>query len=208
MAVDIERIREEIKGVAEVHGLELVALEWLQGPGRGVLRVYIDRPGGHPALVDPARLVTADLCVAVSRDTGAILDADETLVSTAYDLEVSSPGFERPVQKRADFERFAGLEIGVKLRERVESRGTFTGILRGTVDLPQGGFAVKVETAGRVWELPFAKVTRARLSEIKAPKPAKPGKGPSKRTKTDPRPGDASRSDATEGDGKAPSPAR
>lgn len=208
MGVDIDKIRAEIAGVAEVHGVELVALEWLQGPGRGVLRLYIDRPGGHPAVVDPDRLVTADRCVAVSRDVGAILDADESLIPMAYDLEVSSPGFERPVQKRDDFERFAGLEINVKLRERVESRASFTGVLRGTVDLPGGGFAVKVEAAGRVWELPFAKVTRARLSEIKAPKPGRPGKGPSKRTKTEQRPGDAPRSDATEGDGKGPSPAR
>lgn len=204
MGVDIERIRTEIEGVAVVHGVELVALEWLQGPGHGVLRAYIDRPGGDPRVVDPARMITADICAAVSRDVGAILDADESLVPLAYDLEVSSPGFERPVQRREDFDRFAGLEITVKLRERVESRAAFRGVLRGTADAP-GGYAVKVEAEGRVWELPSKRITRAKLAEIKPPRPAKPGKGAAKHTKQ--RPGDA-RSDATEGGDDGSSPAR
>lgn len=204
MGVDIERVRTEIEGLCEVHGVELVALEWLQGPGRGVLRVYIDRPGGDPRVVDPARGITADHCVGVSRDVGAALDADESLVSTSYDLEVSSPGFERPVQKRADFDRFAGLEIGIKLRERVDGRGAIDGVLRGTADAPQG-FLVRVEADGKVWELPSKKITRARLAEIKAPKPTKPGKGASKRTKQ--RPEDA-RPDATEGGDEGSSPTR
>lgn len=204
LGVEIERVRTEIAGLCEVHGVELVALEWLQGPGRGVLRVYIDRPNGDPRVVDPARGITADVCVAVSRDVGAALDADESLVTGAYDLEVSSPGFERPVQKREDFERFAGLEIHVKLRERVGSRGAFDGVLRGTADAPEG-YIVKVETGGQVWELPSKKITRAKLAEIKAPKPTKPGKGPSKRTKQ--RPEDA-RPDATEGGDEGSSPTR
>lgn len=203
LAVDIERLRAEFASVAEVHGVELVALEWLQGPGRGVLRAYIDRPGGDPRVIDPARGVSADICAAVSRDVGAALDADETLVSVAYDLEVSSPGFERPVQKREDFDRFAGLVIGVKLRERLESRGSFEGVLRGTSDAPDGGYVVKVECAGRVWDLPAKKISRAKLAELRAPKPAKPGKGASKFKQ---RPGDAG-SSTEGGDGGSP-PAR
>lgn len=204
MGVDIDRARTEITGIAEVHGVELVALEWLQGPGRGVLRVYIDRPNGDPRVVDPALGITADICVAVSRDIGTVFDMNDEIVSVAYDLEVSSPGFERPVQKRADFDRFAGLAIAVKLRDRVESRGSFEGVLRGTADAPDG-YVVKVETGGKVWELPAKKITRAKLAEIKAPKPTKPGKGPSKRTKQQ-RPGDAR--SATEGGDEGSSPAR
>lgn len=203
LGVDIDRLRAEFASVAEVHGVELVALEWLQGPGRGVLRAYIDRPGGDPRVVDPARGISADLCAAVSRDVGAALDADEGLVTVAYDLEVSSPGFERPLQKREDFDRFEGLVAVVKLRERIESRGAFEGPLRGTADAPDGGFVVKLECAGRVWDLPAKKISRAKLAELKAPRPAKPGKGPSKVKQ---RPGDAG--SATEGgDGGSP-PAR
>ncbi len=46
--VDTQRLKTEIEPLAVAHGVELVALEWLQGPGRGVLRLYIDRPGGDP----------------------------------------------------------------------------------------------------------------------------------------------------------------
>ena len=206
LGVDIHRIKTEFAGIAEVHGVELVALEWLQGPGRGVLRAYIDRPGGDPRVVDPARGISADVCASVSRDIGAVLDADETLIPMAFDLEVSSPGFERPVQKREDFDRFAGLVIAVKLRERVESRGAFEGVLRGTADAPGGGYVVKVDCAGRVWDLPAKQISRAKLAEIKAPAPTKPSRPAKGQGKTKQRPEDAR--SATEGGDGGSSPAR
>lgn len=178
MRVDVEQLRGEIQPLAEIHGAELVALEWLQGPGRGVLRLYIDRPGGDPRVKpDEAHPgPTADLCAAVSHAVAALLDADDR-IEVAYDLEVSSPGFERPVQTRADFDRFAGLEIKVRTRGPIDGKTSFEGALLGTSDVGSE-YVVRVSVGGREVAVPRRQVSRARLLEIKPPKPVKPGKGP------------------------------
>lgn len=179
--VDLQQLKDEIVPIAEVHGVELVALEWALGPGRGILRLFIDRHGGDPRTPPESREAgaTADLCAAVSRDVGAALDTKD-LIHWPYDLEVSSPGFERPVQKREDYDRFAGLKVKVRTRVPVQGKGTFEGTLRGTTDDPQGGFVVKLEVHGKEMELPSREIARSRLAEIKEPPRAKPGKGPKK----------------------------
>lgn len=178
MRVDVEQLRGEIEPLAKRHGAELVALEWLQGPGRGVLRLYIDLPGGDPRVKpDDARPgATADLCAAVSHSVAELLDRDDR-IEVAYDLEVSSPGFERPVQTRRDFDRFAGLGIKIRTRGPLEGKTSFEGALAGTTDVGDG-YAVRVSVGGHEVVIPRRQVTRARLLEIKTPKPVKPGKGP------------------------------
>jgi ribosome maturation factor RimP len=176
--VDVEQLRGEIEPLVESCGVELVALEWLQGPGRGVLRLYIDRPGGDPRVKpdDAHPGTTADLCAAVSHAVADLLDKDDR-IEVAYDLEVSSPGFERPVQTRKDFDRFAGLEMKVRTRGPLEGKTSFEATLLGTTD-DGDGYAVRVSMGGREVAIPRRQVSRARLLEIKAPKPVKPGKGP------------------------------
>lgn len=184
LKVDTQHLKTEIEPLAAVHGVELVALEWLQGPGRGVLRLYIDRPGADPRTPPDERGpgATADVCARLSRDVSAVLDKiDEELIPMAYDLEVSSPGFERPVQKREDFERFKGLTLILKARHAIEGRGSFEGPITGTKDLPDGDYAVCITVENdRAVEVPTRNIARARLAEIKAPKPAKPPKAPRK----------------------------
>lgn len=178
MRVDVEQLRGEIEPIATRHGVELVALEWLQGPGRGVLRLYIDHPGGDPRVkpdeAHPA--VTADECAAVSHAVSGLLDEDDR-IEVAYDLEVSSPGFDRPVQTRQDFDRFAGLVVKIRTRGPLEGKTSFEGPILGTSD-DKDGYAVRVSVGGREVAIPRRQVSRARLLEIKAPKPVKPGKGP------------------------------
>lgn len=203
MRVDVEQLRGEIEPLAQRHGAELVALEWLQGPGRGVLRLYIDLPGGDPRTAhDESRPgATADLCAAVSHAVSAMLDAADT-IEGAYDLEVSSPGFERPVQKREDFDRFAGLVVKVRTRGPLDGRTSFEGPIVGTADAADG-YVVRVSVDGREIAIPRRQVSRARLLEIKQPKPAKPGKGPKA-----PRPANAGGGVTTDGAAKAPAAGR
>jgi ribosome maturation factor RimP len=173
---DLEKLQTQIDAIAAVHGVELVALEWLMGPGRGILRVYIDRPGGDPRTPPtPEAGMTADLCVAVSRDVSAALDVSDD-IELAYDLEVSSPGFERPVQKRADFDRFVGLMVTIKTRVPIGGRGSFEGIIAGTSDVPDGSFSVRLTLGDKEMQIPARSLARAKLLEIKPPKPTKPGK--------------------------------
>ncbi len=180
MKIDTQQLKAEIEPIAAVHGVELVALEWLQGPGRGVLRLYIDRPGTDPRVdAEQGSGATADVCARLSRDVSAALDKYDEEIPTAYDLEVSSPGFERPVQKREDFERFKGLVLKLKTRQAIEGRGSFEGPLTATKDLPNGDYAVCMTVDGdRPIEIATRNIARARLAEIKPPKPVKPAKHP------------------------------
>src|SRR5947208_14745860 len=98
-----ERIREFAEQVAIDHGVELVHVE-LTGPeGHPTVRVFIDKPGG----------VTHEDCSDVSNHLGTVLDVED-FIHFAYTLEVSSPGHELELSKRADYERFAGREATVK----------------------------------------------------------------------------------------------
>jgi ribosome maturation factor RimP len=101
-------LERELEGRVEALGLEFVELERAGSRARPILRVRIDRPGS-----DVGSGVTVDDCTRVSRALESYLDGAEGL-SDRYVLEVSSPGVERPLLRRRDFERFTGRDIVVK----------------------------------------------------------------------------------------------
>lgn len=105
---------------AESLGLELVDIEFIKEGGQFVLRFLIDKEGG----------VTLDDCEAYSRIMDAELDRLDP-INTSYALQVSSPGIERPLKKREDYERFRGKLIQVKLYKAVDGHKTYKGILYG-----------------------------------------------------------------------------
>jgi len=119
------QIRAQVKDLAEplceAEGMELVHLEFQRETSGRTLRVYIDRPDG----------VKMDDCVAISRQLGDLLDVSLT-IEEAYNLEVSSPGVDRPLTKLADFERFQGKQAKVKLARAIEGRKNFQGVVVGT----------------------------------------------------------------------------
>jgi len=125
-------------------GFELVDAR-ASGGGRH-LSIFIDRAGG----------ITVDHCAEVSRQLARVFEVE----GIDYDrLEVSSPGLDRPLCKPADFTRFAGSKVDVKMRTRDESgRKRFTGLLRGAAD----GVAM-VEVEGREVALRLDEIDRARL---------------------------------------------
>ena len=94
-------------------GYELVDVEYAQD---GLLRVYIDAPSG----------IALDDCEKVSRQLSHVLAVEDVDYAR---LEVSSPGVDRPLKKAADFERFAGAEVSVRLRRPLEGRRNFEGVL-------------------------------------------------------------------------------
>lgn len=127
MRKDLEiQIESLIVPILEDYGFELVDLRYKK-EGKGMaLCVFIDKPGG----------ISLDDCVLVSREVGAILEIEDPIQSS-YRLEVSSPGLDRPLKKKADFERFAGNKVKIKTRhmcdpdQRGKPRKTFTGHLLG-----------------------------------------------------------------------------
>lgn len=139
-------------------GFELVDLQ-LQNEGRQqALRIFIDKPGG----------ITLDDCVAVSREVSAILEVEDPIRS-AYRLEVSSPGLDRPLKKVADFERFAGQKVKLKtLRlldpdQRGHTRKTFVGTLLG-LEADQVRLELD-DKRGGVADIPLAEIEKANLLE-------------------------------------------
>ena len=134
--------------VVESMGYELVGVEYTGGSGHGTLRVYIDRDSG----------VSLDDCAAISHQVSGILDVEEP-IKQAYDLEISSPGIDRPLFKLADFERFAGRVAKVRLAAGLDGRRNFKGRLQGVTDAGQ----VAIEVDGEIFDLPYADIARANL---------------------------------------------
>ena len=127
-------------------GFELVDVE--QSPRGRVLRLFIDQP-------DKAGGVDVEDCALVSNQLSRVL----TVENIDYDrLEVSSPGLDRVLKKAADFERFAGSEISLRLRLPVGGRRNFCGLLLGLQD---GRLRLKIDS-GDV-ELDLGNVDKARL---------------------------------------------
>ncbi len=126
-------------------GYELVDLE-MSNRGK-LLRLFIDKPGG----------ITIDDCALVSEHVSHLLAVEHDI---DYDrLEVSSPGLDRVLKKEADFIRFAGNKVQIKLRVPLNGQKRFVGTLRG---IEQG--AVLIELEGSVLSLDLSNIEKARLS--------------------------------------------
>lgn len=103
-----------IKEVVEKEGCILYDIEFTGSGGARTLRVYIDKDSG----------IGIDECTQVSRSLNALLDASEELVpGGAYNLEVSSPGLERPLKKKWHFEKVVGERIDFRLSQPIGSLG-------------------------------------------------------------------------------------
>ena len=129
-------------------GYELVRVQ-ITGGREATLQIMAERQDRRAMLVDD--------CARISREISALLDQADPIAG-AYTLEVSSPGIDRPLMKRADYERFAGHEARLEVDPPVESRKRFHGTL-----LAVEGDDLRLETdAGEVL-LPLASIHRAKL---------------------------------------------
>lgn len=115
-----ERVQQIAEQVAIDHGLELVHAEVAGPENKPIVRVFIDKPQG----------VTHEDCSEVSLHLGTILDVED-FIHSSYTLEVSSPGLERGLYRRADFERFSGSLARMKTRQPIQGQRNFRGRLLG-----------------------------------------------------------------------------
>ncbi|ACG72392.1 protein of unknown function DUF150 [Anaeromyxobacter sp. K] len=149
-----EQVRSLLEPVLERDGYELVEVEWARLAGRWTLRVFIDKAGG----------VGIDDCQAVSKTVEPILDVAD-VIEPAYDLEVSSPGLDRPLRKPRDFDRYAGQRVHVKAYGPVAgtapgapARKHWTGVLKGFRD-----GAVELDVDGVLHRVPHDQIAKANL---------------------------------------------
>lgn len=118
MATLEQKLEEMLQGAVEALGCELWGIE-CQRAGRFLtVRIFIDKDGG----------VTVDDCADVSRDVSAILDVEDP-ISDKYNLEVSSPGLDRPLFTLAQYARYVGEAIVIHLRMAVGDRRKWQGKL-------------------------------------------------------------------------------
>jgi ribosome maturation factor RimP len=146
--VDVRsEVRQLAQPLAEEGGYELVDVE-VSFPGRRIIRVLLDRPGG----------VTVGDCAQFSRRLADCLDMNQT-VTGSYELEVSSPGIERPITTLESVERFAGRRVAVATFEPREGRRHWEGDLLGPND---GKAGVRTDDGQEFW-FDWAEVKTARL---------------------------------------------
>ncbi len=135
--------------LCESESLELIQVEYQREPTGRILRLYIDKPGG----------IRLDDCVSVSRQLGDILDVNLDDVGP-YNLEVTSPGPERPLAKIQDFVRFKGNRAKIKIYGRLNGQKNFKGVILGVT-----GDQVRLQIDGKTITIPYADISKARLTE-------------------------------------------
>jgi ribosome maturation factor RimP len=145
----LARVREVAERVARSEGMEVVDVELLGSGNRRLLRISIDKPEG----------ISHRDCELVSQQVGTILDVEDLVPGGSYTLEVSSPGVERKLTRPVDFQRFLGRKARVVLREPVENRRHWEGVLAGFQD----GVLTLEPQPGRTLRLPLTQIERAHL---------------------------------------------
>lgn len=143
-----ERIGDLVRPTIEALGYSVVRVQVL---GRQRLRVQImaEPSDGRPMMLDD--------CARVSQAVSAVLDVQDPIAS-AYTLEVSSPGIDRPLVRREDYLRFAGYAARIEMSRPIDGRRRFQGRLVGL-----DGDLVRVDLGGSEVGLPFPDILRAKL---------------------------------------------
>ncbi len=148
----VTQLKELAEPMCEAQGMELVHIEYQREARGTIIRLYIDREGG----------VKLDDCAFISRQLDNLIEAD--LMGQDFDnigpfnLEVSSPGPDRPLGKKVDFERFKGQIVSIKTSEPLDGRKSFKGVLLGMSE-----DMVKLLINDETVAIPFEEIIRARL---------------------------------------------
>ncbi len=147
MAKFEQKLTEMLRPSVEQVGKELLGVEFISAGKDSVLRLFIDHENG----------IDVDDCAEVSRQVGAILDVEDP-ISTEYNLEVSSPGLDRPLFDLAHFEAVIGETINVKLSIPLNGRRKFKGELEAVEN-----DTLIVVVDGQDYELAHSNIDKANL---------------------------------------------
>lgn len=144
---NVELVQELIEPAVTALGFELWGVQLLSQGRHSTLRVFIDSPEG----------INVEDCAAVSHQVSGILDVEDPIKSQ-YTLEVSSPGIERPLFTLAQYQRYIGEEISVRLRVPFEGRRKFSGLLTA---IEADDIVLRVDD--EEYLLPFDTIDRANI---------------------------------------------
>ncbi len=143
-----ETVKELVTPILDSLNLILFDITYQKAGKRGLLRIFIDKEGG----------VTLDDCQRVSQEVGAILEVKDA-VPGGYNLEVSSPGINRPMRHQGDYERYEGSKLKIKLYAPLENRRNYIGFNRG---VDEGILTLEI-TPEQTLRIPISEISRANL---------------------------------------------
>jgi len=153
MAVKLDEIRAAARRVADSHGLDVVDLEFIGPAKERTLRIYLEKNAEGRAKMkaaiaagegvedlpesliegtlsaDQLSWITHEDCAAFSRDFGVLLDVEDLVPEAEYTLEASSPGLDRKLSRREDFERFSGSLVKIQSFEPIRNNRHWQGRL-------------------------------------------------------------------------------
>lgn len=148
MANKADMLIEELEPLAQDHGLDLVTVEVAGTRKNPILRVFLDTLEGG---------ITLDQLAEAQEWVDAKVEELDPF-QDAYTLEVSSPGIDRPLRKRGDYDRFAG-ETCVVYLKKGEARSKYTGVLQGL----EGDEVVLSMEDGSTERIPFERIKKANI---------------------------------------------
>jgi ribosome maturation factor RimP len=144
----ISIIEEEVGRIIENMGYELVDVEYTKERGSWVLRLFVDRIDGG---------ITLKECESISQVVSLLLDEIDP-IPYSYNLEVFSPGLDRPLKKTRDFVRFIGHKAQFKLKDPIGGARNIKGIIK-EVD----NASILIDREGTILSIPFDNILKARL---------------------------------------------
>ena len=144
----LDRIKETVYPIVEKEGAEVTDITYKREGGAMVLRILLDKPS-H---------ITIGECGKINNELSERLD-EANIIEEHYVIEVSSPGLDRPIIKRRDFERVLGKDIRVSTYGPIDGKNVFIGKLLGIGDLT----IVVEDKEGISTEIELKKIARAKL---------------------------------------------
>jgi ribosome maturation factor RimP len=142
-----EHLLNLIEPIVEGLGYECVGIDYNPHPRHGLLRIYIDSENG----------ILVDDCTKVSHQVSGVLDVEDPIQGN-YQLEVSSPGADRPFFKISQFEEYINETVTVNLFRTIEGRRKITGLIKKVE-----GDVITLQENEQNYEVPFDAMSKARL---------------------------------------------
>jgi len=142
-----QKLTDMLRPAVQETGKELLGVEFISAGNNSILRLFIEHENG----------INVDDCAEVSRQVGAILDVEDP-ISSEYNLEVSSPGVDRPLFELSHFQQVIGETVNVKLSMPLNGRRKFKGLLTA---IENGTLIVEVD--GIDYELVINNIDKANL---------------------------------------------
>ena len=149
-----EKIRQLAEPVVVSEGIELIHVECVKMHTRWIIRLFLDKENG----------VTLADCANISNQLGDLFDIRE-VIKGAYTLEVSSPGFDRPLSRDQDFVKYKNSKVNIKTNVKIEGIKNFHGILLGYIE-EAGQKLVLIEIAGKIHRIPKQDIAKANLADV------------------------------------------